>query len=261
MEIVKAADGKIQILNKVFETTAAKEINIAQIDVVAPELVKQFLEGIGLQLKLEKASEFAEEIVNYYKPYALFDRFKIRGDFYTLPELNLLQFNYFVRYRDIPPQSADKVGSYLHFWKEAFPDTWSLVKEWEYEQYLPKLRGSLAEMEQAKYVRRFQLLDLLHLKRETFDDDFLVHVLKPYTSTFPVLRNYQMFLRNLGEKLIDDFIDSIIQRDRAVDWLATELTTHNLEWLKNALALESHNLKTMIKMLPPELQAMVTSVA
>ena len=263
MKIPRDADGKIHILSKVFDNSSIKKTSIVQIEGVAPELVKQFLTALGTQLRvdIERASKFAEEIVNYYEPAILWEKYKCSNNLYTLAELTLLQANYIVRLLDTPVDTPANTGSHLVFWKSLFPESWPPTI-YEYEYYLPKLKGKKDEVEQAKHIRRFQLFDLLHLKKRAKDDiNMQAEIMGLFVKTFSFLRNYDLLLDNLAQTLIDIYIDSVINRDKATDWLSTELVTYNFEWLKSTTGEADHYLKTVIKMMPKQLQALIEEAA
>jgi len=217
MEIIRQANGKVKFGNK---DNLVGSAAIAQENMLKPELVITFLTSIGAERAQPNASENANKLVNSYSPSVLSYKYCGFVDFYTRGELNLLYFNYLVRYCAVEPTHALQMNQDERFWSRAFPESkgdTTYIKE--YESSLAPLFGKQELIEEARAARRYQIFDLLILKQRLSEDEpFQDFVTKEGiklvdSSGKTIFRNYDI------PGLVITYIGKLIERNRAEDWL------------------------------------------
>ena len=136
--------------------------------------------------------------------------------------------SFLVNYCKVEPFEALKANEDESFWRQFFPDAEP------YSPSLPKLYGNPSDIEQATLIQRGQIADLRILKEGlvTEEESSIKRATKEIldqNKVDSVRATHQM----LTEILIA-YIDSIIQRPRAEDWLWTKNLFHyDSKWLDN----------------------------
>ena len=234
--VERSEDGKIclSFLNDPAICIHKIEYGGTQLELMSYQLVSAFLAKVGIEranFSTEEAKQLAHKTVLSYKSAFIKDEDVERNYHYRAfarAEFNLLYHYFLVMYCKVDPLEALDAKEDDAFWRRFFPDAEP------YSPSLPKLYGNPDDIKRAKLIQHRQVIDLRILKEGIVN--WIEPIIRKMAEEAPdqdkansILQWYQL----LKESLVA-YIDSIIQRPRAEDWLSTEnLFEHNTEWLNN----------------------------
>ncbi len=232
MIVTRETDGKIRLGDQLLDATLARKEIIYQTGAIEPRVAANYLESIGEHFKIKNAAKFAVELVNHYQPTVLEMKYQWYKNLYTLAELNLLHFNYLVRYCKISSEKADRLYTDRATWRKLFPKSWS-VDILQYDYYLPSLIGTPDEIEQAQYIRRLKVLDLLAVRKLLESNSLLVTVLLKILKMLCPYKDLwdKIYLIHIGQAIVDVEINE----NHASFWLNRSRFTYDFAWLAKIL--------------------------
>ncbi len=258
--VKRAEDGKILLsfLNDPAICVHKIEYDGKQLELMSYQLICAFLAKVGIEranFSINEAKEITHKTILSYKS-AFVSAEDVKRNYhyraFTRAEFNLLYHYFLVMYCKVDPFEALEAKEDDAFWHQFFPDAEP------YNPSLPKLYGNPDDVERAKLIQRRQVSDLRILKEGI--NNWVGPIIRKMAEEAldrdkadSILTGYQL----IKESLIA-YIDSIIQRPRADDWLSTEnLFKYNTEWLnniQNKIGDGIDHWKEEVNYIPPERQ-------
>ena len=120
------------------------------------------------------------------------------------------------------------------FWRLFFPNTKPFYN------FLPELIGEVGEIEQAELIRSKQVHNLLSLLDAADLDGQWNSIIPKSDQTLPVSKEH-----------LTNYINEIINRSQAKDWITTKSITYDLAWLRHEMA--RHNFISPTKLINVQL--------
>ena len=198
-----------------------------------------FLTNIGIRdgnLPPNEAVSLALNMIKYYKPSSVTEEEIQKDEYnyaYTRLEFKRLFVQYLVVCCNIDPLEAMKRNEADRFWQRFYSEDESSALT------LPVLYGSVNEVEKAKEIQRKQIEDLIILKNyiksriEPLNRKYVEEACTNETDKETSWLDYQRKI-----EIVIAHINSIINRQLAKDWLATDsLFKYTVQWLEQILVM------------------------